>query len=91
MANFFTGHANQGPKKYTQIKGGADKRFKEMVDNIVRAMSQDKHVLNTEKASAIVTGVAKQQQEVDTANLNKARETAKSRSDVRKRKREFTA
>ena len=57
----------------------------------MRTMSQDKHVLNTEKASAIVTGVAQQQHEVDTANLNKARETAKSRSDVRKRKREFTA
>ena len=91
MANFFTGHANQGPNKYTQIKGGECKKFTEMVDSIVRTMSQDKHVLNTEKASAIVTGVAKQQHEVDTANFNKARETAKSRSDVRKRKREFTA
>ena len=71
------------------MKGGADKKFQERVGKIVKVLAKGQHVLSSQAATTIVTGVAKQEHEQTSAVLKKARESAQTKDQDRKRAREL--
>ena len=89
MVKFSSKQPNQGPHKHIMMKGGADKKFQEMVGKIVKALAQGQHVLSSEAATTIVTGVAKQEHEQTLAVLKQARESAQTKDQARRRAREL--
>ena len=90
MVNVFSDEfPTGGPNRHVWIKGGADKKFQELVAKVVKEMAAGQHVLSTQAASSIVTGVAAQEQEQTTASLKKARQSAQTKAHSRKRRREF--